>query len=106
MLRDNVTEEIKKRRLSEMFEILHKYQRENNEKEIGKRHLILIEGESRKSSDELSGKTCSNKKIYIPNNILNNLIIGDFVEVEGISYINYNSCRNVKWTNIVKRGSY
>jgi tRNA-2-methylthio-N6-dimethylallyladenosine synthase len=83
IIRDDVPEDIKKRRLNEMFQVLYKYQREKNEKEIGNKHLILIEGEHRKAinNELLTGKTCTNKKIVIPNNI-NDLKIGDYCEVE------------------------
>jgi tRNA-2-methylthio-N6-dimethylallyladenosine synthase len=85
---DDVPEEVKKRRLNEMFEVLHKYQRETNEKEVGNRYLILIEGKSRKFQDEISGRTDTNKKISIPNNIIDDLKVGDYVEVEVTSIAN------------------
>ncbi len=80
--KDDVPEETKKRRLNEMFEVLHKYQRETNLEEIGKRHLILIEGSSRKDKNELSGRTDTNKRITIPSDKILEVNVGDYVEVE------------------------
>lgn len=76
---DNVPEEVKKRRLSEIIEQQMAMQLLCNQQEIGKRHLILIEGTSKRSDDQLSGRTDTNKMTIIDKGPYQK---GDYVEVE------------------------
>lgn len=76
---DNVPEDVKKRRLTEIIEQQMQIQLLNNQKEIGKRHLILIEGSSKRSEDQLSGRTDTNKMTIINKESYQK---GDYVEVE------------------------
>jgi len=76
---DNVPEDVKKRRLTEIIEQQMQIQLLNNQKEIGKRHLILIEGSSKRSEDQLSGRTDTNKMTIINRESYQK---GDYVEVE------------------------
>lgn len=76
---DNVPEDVKKRRLSEIIEQQMQIQFLNNQKEIGKRHLILIEGTSKRSDEQLSGRTDTNKMTIIDRESYQK---GDYVEVE------------------------
>ena len=68
-LQDNVQEEIKKRRLSEMIEIFRKNSKEKNLKEKNSYHLILVEGQAKRQSlkDNLVGRTDTNKLCIFPN---------------------------------------
>lgn len=76
---DNVPEEIKKRRLSEIIEQQMNIQEELNKKEVGKRHLVLIEGTSKRSDEQFCGRTDTNKMTVFDRG---NLEKGDYVEVE------------------------
>ncbi len=76
---DDVPEEDKKRRLSEIISQQMNIQEETNKTEIGKRHLILVEKTSKRSEDQLSGRTDTNKMVIIDRE---NYKPGDYVEVE------------------------
>lgn len=76
---DNVPEEVKKRRLSEIISQQMGIQEENNRREIGNRHLVLAEGTSKRSDDQLSGRTDTNKMVVFDRE---NFAKGDYVEVE------------------------
>lgn len=76
---DNVPEEIKKRRLTEIIQQQMSIQEKNNEQEIGKRHLVLVEGESKRSSEQLSGRTDTNKMVVFDRRDFQK---GDYVEVQ------------------------
>jgi tRNA-2-methylthio-N6-dimethylallyladenosine synthase len=60
---DNVPEEVKKRRLAEVIALQQSVQAENNRAENGKRHLVLVEGTSKRSDDRLFGRTDTNKVV-------------------------------------------
>ncbi len=76
---DNVPEEVKKRRLSEIIEQQMNIQEELNKKEIGKRHLVLIEGTSKRSDEQFCGRTDTNKMVIFDRGDLQK---GEYVEVE------------------------
>lgn len=75
---DNVPEAIKKRRLSEIIQQQMEIQEKNNKKEIGQTHLVLVEGESKKSNEQLSGRTDTNKMVVFDRKEFKK---GDYVEV-------------------------
>lgn len=76
---DNVPEEVKKRRLSEIIEQQMDIQEELNKKEIGKRHLVLVEGTSKRSDEQLCGRTDTNKMVVFDREDYQK---GDYVEVK------------------------
>ena len=76
---DNVPEDMKKRRLSEIIEQQMNIQEEINNREIGKRHLVLIEGTSKRSDEQMAGRTDTNKMVIIDRMDYEK---GDYVEVE------------------------
>ncbi len=63
---DDVTEEIKTKRLQEIIELQQQISFEKNQSLIGKEEIVLIEGLSKKSDKFLSGRTDSNKVVIIP----------------------------------------
>jgi tRNA-2-methylthio-N6-dimethylallyladenosine synthase len=75
---DNVPEEVKKRRLSEIITQQMNIQGELNKQEIGRRHLVLVEGPSKKSDAQLCGRTDTNKMTVFDRHDLNK---GDYAEV-------------------------
>ena len=77
--RDNIPEEVKKRRLTEIIQQQMTIQEKNNKKEIGQRHLVLAEGTSKRSENQLSGRTDTNKMVVFDKKEYQK---GDYVEVE------------------------
>ena len=66
--KDDVTEEIKSRRLNEIIELQRALSFKSNNNDIGKSYEILIDGTSKRSSLKLSGRNSQNKVIVIPKN--------------------------------------
>jgi tRNA-2-methylthio-N6-dimethylallyladenosine synthase len=78
-LKDDVPEEIKSRRLTEIIELQGKLSEKSKRKDIGKSFEVLIEGESKKSTIDFYGRTSQNKVVVFPRK---NHRIGDYVLVE------------------------
>lgn len=76
--KDDVPEEVKKRRLSEIIEQQMDIQEELNKKEIGRRHLVLVEGTSKRSDEQMCGRTDTNKMVVFDRQDYEK---GDYVEV-------------------------
>jgi len=79
-MEDDVTEEIKSRRLQEIIQLQQKISFEINQTLIQKDQIILVEGLSKKSDDFLSGRTETNKVVIIPNYI--SIKTGDYIKVK------------------------
>ncbi|MCX7876127.1 MAG: tRNA (N6-isopentenyl adenosine(37)-C2)-methylthiotransferase MiaB [Melioribacteraceae bacterium] len=79
-MNDDVSDEIKTRRLNEIIDLQQKISWEINQNLIGSEELILIESLSKKSDDFYSGRTDSNKICIVPKN--DNYKIGDYVKVK------------------------
>jgi len=62
-LPDNISEEVKIHRLQEIIDLQNKLSEESNKKDIGKTFEVLIEGYSKRSKDQLFGKTSQNKVV-------------------------------------------
>ncbi len=60
---DDVPEAVKKRRLREIIDLQTGIAFENNRAEIGRVHTVLVEGASRRSDDQLAGRTDTNKMV-------------------------------------------
>ena len=60
---DDVTEEEKTRRLNEIIALQNELSAEGNRRDVGKEFEILIEGESKRSSEQLCGRTSQNKMV-------------------------------------------
>jgi tRNA-2-methylthio-N6-dimethylallyladenosine synthase len=65
-LKDDVPEEVKIRRLSELIALQNSLSLEANTRCIGKEYKILIEGVSKRSREELFGRTEQNKVVVFP----------------------------------------
>lgn len=76
---DNVPEDVKKSRLTEIIQQQMAIQEKNNKTEIGSRHLVLAEGTSKRSDEQLSGRTDTNKMVVFDRDHYKK---GDYVEVE------------------------
>lgn len=60
---DDIPEEVKKRRLSEIIALQQRISLERNREEIGREHVVLVEGESKRSARQLCGRTDTNKMV-------------------------------------------
>ncbi|MCD4694451.1 tRNA (N6-isopentenyl adenosine(37)-C2)-methylthiotransferase MiaB [bacterium] len=85
-LEDNVGKKEKERRENELLNILKKTAETNNEKYLGKRVLVLVEGKNKKGF--YNGKTCTYKNVNI---IENNKKIekGEFIMVKIIKTMDF-----------------
>ncbi len=61
--KDDVPEETKSRRLTEIINLQSKLSLESNKKDVNKTFTVLVEGISKKSSERLYGRTSQNKVI-------------------------------------------
>lgn len=76
---DDVTLEVKKRRLDEIIQKQRSHALERNNLSLGTTQTILVEGVSKRSDDFLQGRTDDNKMVIIPKD---NFKKGDYVDVK------------------------
>lgn len=79
---DDVAPEVKTARLNEIISLQNRLSLKSNEKEIGKRYKVLIEGVSKRNENEFVGRTTNNKVCVFP---AENKKIGDYADVEVLS---------------------
>ena len=77
-LPDDVPEEVKIRRLNELIELQNQLSAESNAKDVGKVFEVLVEGVSKRSKEQLFGRTEQNKVVVFDRGTHR---IGDFVKV-------------------------
>jgi len=77
-LKDDVPEEVKGRRLQELIDTQRKISYESNVSDVGKVHQVLIEGASKRSSENLYGRNTQGKVLVFPKK---NYKPGDYVNV-------------------------
>ena len=77
-LPDDVPEDVKIRRLNEIIALQNELSAEANRRCIGRQYDVLIEGISKRSRDELFGRTGQNKVVIVPRG---DLRIGQTVPV-------------------------
>ena len=78
-LPDDVPEETKIRRLNEIIALQNELSAESNARSVGKRYTVLVENYSKRSREQLCGRTEQNKMVVFDKGTHH---IGDFVEVE------------------------
>ena len=78
-LEDNVPEEEKVRRLQGMIDLQNKLSEESNLQDIGKTFEVLIEGFSKRSREQLFGRTSQNKVVIFDKK---NYHVGQFIKVK------------------------
>ncbi len=76
--RDDVPEAVKSRRLNEIIQLQQNLSLQSNQKDRGKIFEVLVEGRSRKSAHQLSGRNSQNKVIVFP---ALHFLPGNFVKV-------------------------
>lgn len=77
---DDVPLQVKKRRLDEIVKLQNKMSYQSNLLDIGKTFKVLIEGNSKKSDKDWSGRSSQNKVIVFPKG-RNHLDKGEYVNV-------------------------
>ncbi len=65
---DDIPEAVKKRRLQEIVAMQYRMSLESNQRDVGNTYHVLIEGESKKNSDDWMGRNSQNKVIVFPKN--------------------------------------
>ena len=78
-LPDNISEEVKIRRLNEIIENQTRLSAISNERDLGKVFEVLVEGRSKRSADQLFGRTQQNKVAVFPKG---DAKVGDIVHVK------------------------
>lgn len=64
--KDDIPEDVKKKRLQEIVDLQMKHSLELNKKDIGKTFEVLVEGTSHRSDEHLFGRTTQNKVVVFP----------------------------------------
>ena len=78
-LADDVPEEVKIRRLQGMIDLQNQLSDESNKRDIGKVFEVLIEGFSKRSREQLFGRTSQNKVVIFDKQ---NFKVGQFIRVK------------------------
>ena len=78
-LPDNISEEVKIERLQRMIELQNELSLESNRRDVGKTFEVLVEGFSRRSREQLCGRTQQNKMTVFPR--VEGIKAGDLVTV-------------------------
>ena len=77
-LGDDIPEDVKTHRLTEIIDLQNKLSEESNKRDIGKEFEILVECTSKRSEEQLSGRTSQNKMVVFDRH---NFKVGDYVKV-------------------------
>ena len=76
---DDIDEDTKVRRLNELIALQNELSAESNRKCVGQTYEVLVEGVSKRSKDQLFGRTEQNKVVVFDRG---NNRIGDFIQVQ------------------------
>ena len=77
-LGDDVPEDVKTRRLTEIIDLQNRLSEERNKRDVGKEFEILVECTSKRSDEQLSGRTSQNKMVVFDRG---DHKVGDYVKV-------------------------
>ena len=75
---DDIPLETKKRRLQEIINKQRQHSLERNHLVLNKIHMVLVEGASKRSNEQLQGRNSENKVVIFPKE---NYKKGDYVDV-------------------------
>ena len=78
-MEDDVPEETKKRRLTEIIDAQQRHSHYRTQEHVGKTEEVLIEGTSKKSDDHWMGRNSQNTVVVFP---MEHYKVGDFVNVK------------------------
>lgn len=76
---DDIPEDVKNRRLTEVINLQRRLSHESNLRDLGKTFEVLVEGPSKKTEDDFSGRNSQNKVVVFPRG---NAKKGDYVMVK------------------------
>lgn len=76
---DNVPEEEKIRRLNEIIAQQNENSNASNQRDVGREYEVLVEGYSKRSKEQMFGRTSQNKVVIFPRE---NRKIGEFIRVK------------------------
>ena len=79
-MEDDVSEEVKSKRLQEIIDLQHQISLEKNQDMIGTEEIILVEGFSKKSNEFIAGRTDTNKTVIVPIN--DKIKTSDYIKVK------------------------
>lgn len=77
-MKDDVPESVKTARLTQIIDLQNRLSGQSNERCVGNVYEILVEGESKRSSGKLFGRTSQNKVVIVDRG---DLSVGDYVRV-------------------------
>lgn len=75
---DDVPEEVKTARLTEIINLQNELSLASNRRDVGRHFEVLVEGDSKRSADQVYGRTSQNKVVVLPKM---NYRPGDYVHV-------------------------
>jgi tRNA-2-methylthio-N6-dimethylallyladenosine synthase len=78
-MKDDVPDSVKTRRLTEIIDLQSELSTQSKKEDIGKVFDVLVEGVSKRSSQDFYGRNSQNKVVVFPREYFH---IGDLVEVE------------------------
>ncbi len=78
-LPDNVDEKIKTERLTEIINLQNSLSAERNAEDVGKEFEVLVEGVSKRSDEQMFGRSSQNKVVIFDRH---NVQVGDYVRVK------------------------
>jgi len=81
-MEDNVPEEVKLRRLDEIIKLQNEIANQSNQNDIGKTFEVMVEGFSKRSKEQLFGRTSQNKVVIFPRE---GRKVGEFIHVKIVS---------------------
>lgn len=81
-LPDDISEEVKTARLQEIIELQNELSEQSNRRDVGKEFEILVEGESKRSREQMFGRTSQNKVVVFDRGEHQ---VGDYVRVRVLS---------------------
>jgi tRNA-2-methylthio-N6-dimethylallyladenosine synthase len=76
--KDDVAQEVKNRRLKEIIQVQSEWSLKRNQEVVGQTVEVLVEGVSKKSEDDLFGRTSQYKVVVFPKEQFKP---GDYVQV-------------------------
>ncbi|MFI3247649.1 MAG: tRNA (N6-isopentenyl adenosine(37)-C2)-methylthiotransferase MiaB [Rikenellaceae bacterium] len=77
-LPDDISEEVKTTRLTEIINLQNELSAQSNKRDVGREFEVLVEGESKRSSEQMFGRTSQNKVVVFDRG---DARIGDYVHV-------------------------
>ncbi len=77
-LADDISEEVKTARLTEIISLQTQLSAQSNGRDVGKTFEVLVEGESKRSAEQMFGRTSQNKVVVFDRH---DIQVGDYVQV-------------------------